>query len=63
LKFLYDNSENEVKEKVSSILKDNSLKIIINETTYNKVNKFVGTTIELKLDKIIKTFESFKYKN
>jgi hypothetical protein len=63
LKFLYDNSGNEVKEKVSSILKDNSLKIIINETTYNKVNKFVGTTIELKLDKIIKTFESFKYKN
>jgi hypothetical protein len=62
LKFLYDNSGNEVKEKVSSILKDNSLKIIINETTYNKVNKFVGTTIELKLDKIIKTFESFKYK-
>ena len=62
LKFLYDNSENELKEKINSILKEKSLKIIINETTYNKVNKFVVTNIELKLDKIIKTFESFKYK-
>lgn len=63
LKFLYDNSEKELKEKISSFLNSNSLKILINEATYNKVNQFVGTCVELKIDKIIKTFESFKYKH
>lgn len=62
LKFLYENSEKELKEKINSFLKEKSLKITVNEATYNKVNKFVSNTVDLKLDKIIKTFESFKYK-
>ncbi len=62
LNFLYNNSEKEIKEKINSIIEEKDLKIIINEVTYNKVNQFVGTTVELKLDKIIKSFESFKYR-
>lgn len=62
LKFLYDNSDKEIKERVNSIIEENKIKIVINEATYNKVNKFVGTSIELKLDKIIKTFEGFRFK-
>ena len=62
LKFLYDNSDKEIKERINSIIEENKIKIVINEATYNKVNKFVGTSIELKLDKIIKTFEGFRFK-
>ncbi len=62
LKFLYDNSENTIKEKISSILDEKDLKLIINETTYNKVNPFIPTIVSIKLDKLIKKFESFRFK-
>lgn len=62
LKFLYDNSEKEIKDKIDSILKEKSLYLFINETTYNKVNPFITSKIEIKLDKIFKTFEGFKFR-
>jgi hypothetical protein len=62
LKFLYDNSENTIKEKISSILDEKDLKLIINETTYNKVNPFIPTIVNIKLDNLIKKFESFRFK-
>jgi hypothetical protein len=62
LKFLYENSEKEIKDKVDSIIKEKSLYLFINETTYNKVNPFMTSKIEVKLDKIFKTFEGFKFR-
>jgi hypothetical protein len=59
LKFLYDNSESNVKEKVKSLIEEKSPSIIINEVTFNKVNPFSMTKVDLVLDRIIKTFERF----
>ena len=59
LKFLYDNSESSVKEKVKSLIEEKSPSIIISEVTFNKVNPFVKTKVDLVLDRIIKTYERF----
>ena len=59
LKFLYDNSESSVKEKVKSLIEEKRPSIIISEVTFNKVNPFVKTKVDLVLDRIIKTFERF----
>ena len=63
LQFLVKNSDDEVKDKVKEILKMEECELIINQVTFNKVNTFITTKVELNLNKIIKTFESFKYKN
>lgn len=61
-KFLYDNSEKEVKEKIDYLLKEEPLCININEVTYNKVNPFIVNKIDIKLERLIKSFESFKFR-
>ena len=62
LQFLVKNSDDEIKNKIKEILKMEECELIINQVTFNKVNPFITTKIELNLNKIIKTFESFKYK-
>lgn len=62
LQFLVKNSNDEVKEKVKEVLKMEECEFIINQVTFNKVNPFIINKVELNLNKIIKTFESFKYK-
>ena len=37
--------------------------LIINQVTFNKVNTFITTKVELNLYKIVRSFESFNYKN
>ena len=62
LQFLVKNSDDEVKEKVKEILKMEECELIINQVTFNKVNPFIITKVELNLNKIIRTFENFIYK-
>jgi len=61
-KFLYDNSEKDVKNKIQDLLNNKQLYLVLNETTYNKVNPFVSSEIEIKLDRIVKSFESFRFR-
>lgn len=61
-KFIYDNSDKTVKEKIDSLIKQKRLILNLNEVTYNKVNPFVKNTIEVKIPRIIKTFEGFRHK-
>jgi hypothetical protein len=62
LQFLVKNSDDEVKEKVKEVLKMNECELIINQVTFNKVNPFIITKVELNLNKIVRTFENFIYK-
>ena len=63
LQFLVKNSDDEVKEKVKEVLKMEECELIINQVTFNKVNTFITTKVELNLYKIVRSFESFNYKN
>ena len=62
LQFLVKNSDDEVKEKVKEVLKMEECELIINQVTFNKVNTFIITKVELNLNKIVRTFENFIYK-
>ena len=62
LHVLANNSENNVKEKIKEILKQNECELIICQVTFNKVNTFITTKIELHWSNIIKKFESFIFK-
>jgi len=62
LQFLVKNSDDEVKEKVKEVLKMEECELIINQVTFNKVNPFIITKVELNLNKIVRTFENFIYK-
>ena len=62
LQFLVKNSDDEVKEKVKEVLKMEECELIINQVTFNKVNPFITTKVELNLNKIVRTFENFIYK-
>lgn len=62
LQFLVKNSDDEVKDKVKEVLKMEECELIINQVTFNKVNTFITTKVELNLHKIVRTFENFIYK-
>jgi hypothetical protein len=62
LQFLVKNSDDDVKDKVKEVLKMEECELIINQVTFNKVNPFITTKVELNLNKIIRTFENFIYK-
>jgi len=61
LQFLVKNSDDEVKDKVKEVLKMEECELIINQVTFNKVNPFIITKVELNLHKIVRTFENFIY--
>jgi hypothetical protein len=61
LKLIISNSDEEIKELVNNRLKDN-ISVVVNKVTFNKVNKIISKTIKLGLERIIKTFENFRYK-
>jgi len=58
LKFLFDNSTDEIKGKINECL-NKDLILNLNEVTYNKVNLFKVDRIKLTINKLFKTFESF----
>ena len=62
LQFLVKNSDDEIKDKIKEVLKMEECELIINQVTFNKVNPFITTKVELNLNKIVRTFENFIYK-
>jgi hypothetical protein len=58
LELLKENSEPNVKSIVDERLLENPT-IIINEITFNKVNKFIVYPVEISKGRIVKTYESF----
>lgn len=62
LQFLIENSEDLVKDRVKEILKKSQCELVINQVTFNKVNLFVTTKVELQYQNVIKKFESFVFR-
>ena len=62
LLFLQKNSEESISEKVKNLLKSDYTELIVNEVTFNRVNKFITTPVKITTQNIIKNFESFKFR-
>lgn len=62
LLFLQKNSEESISEKVKYLLKSDYTELIVNEVTFNRVNKFITTPVKITTQNIIKNFESFKFR-
>lgn len=62
LQFLIENSEDLVKDRVKEVLKQSQCELIINQVTFNKVNLFVSSKVELQYQNVIKKFESFVFR-
>lgn len=63
LKYFYDNTDSVLKDKIDGVIKSNNNILNINYVSPNKVNRIQKKKIILELNKIIKTFESFKRNN
>ena len=59
LKFLTDNSEESIKPMIKDVVKTHPI-LILNKSTFNKVNRFIKYEVILNFDRIIKTYESFR---
>lgn len=62
LQFLIENSEDLVKDRVKEVLKQSQCELVINKVTFNKVNLFVSSKVELQYQNLIKKFESFVFR-
>lgn len=62
LQFLIENSEDLVKDRVKEGLKQDVCELVINRVTFNKVNLFVTSKVELQYQNVIKKFESFVFR-
>lgn len=58
LDFLKSNSTEELKSRISDRLNQSPL-LILNEITFNRVNKFITNQVNLMNSRILKTYESF----
>lgn len=61
LHFLVNNTEEALKEKIRTTIKDKECEIIIKQVTFNKANIFIDSKIELQWRNIVRKFESFQY--
>jgi hypothetical protein len=62
LQFLISNSEELVKERIKEVIKSSICELVINKTTFNKVNLFITTKVKIEYQNLIKKFESFLFK-
>lgn len=62
LRFLTNNSTEEIKNNITEFVKTKKLILHINEVTFNSVNLFIKSEVNLSFDRIIKTYESFRFK-
>lgn len=62
LMFIQKNSEKSISDKIKEILKSKFTELVVNEVTFNRVNKFISTPVKITTQNIIKTFESFRFK-
>jgi hypothetical protein len=60
LKFLFDNSDQDTQKLVKSAIEEKPELNTI-EITHNNVNPYLNSKTIISLDRIIKTFESFRY--
>lgn len=63
LKAMVDKSDQSLQEQIKDLIKNDQPKALVKLVTFNKVNKFVETEVELMWQNIFKTFESFNSKN
>jgi hypothetical protein len=59
LRFTLSNTEPDIKNKIENSVKEKTITLEVRGVTYNKVNMFNTTEIEISLDRIVKTYESF----
>ena len=59
LRFTLSNTEPDIKNKIENSVKEKTILLEVRGVTYNKVNMFNTTEIEISLDRIVKTYESF----
>lgn len=63
LKSMVSDSDSVLQEQIKDIIKNEEPKAVANQVTFNKVNRFITTEVELTWLNIIKTFEGFKTTN
>lgn len=63
LKFLYDNSTDTTKENIKNSMSKTDKKIVTNLVTFNLINPFVKSETKVNLYNLVKSFESFKYRD
>lgn len=59
LKSMITNSDRTLQEQIKDIIKNEEPKAIVHQVTFNKVNRFLTSEVELIWQNIIKSFESF----
>ena len=63
LKSMITDSDRTLQEQIKDVVRNEEPKAIVHQVTFNKVNRFITTEVELIWQNIIKSFESFNYKN
>ena len=63
LDFILSNTEDDIKSLVKSDIKENPPCLVVNQATGNMMQSFFSTVIPIKSSNLIKTFESFRFKN
>lgn len=62
LDFLLSNTDEKLSSVIKEDVKQSSPCLVVNQATGNKIQPFFSTVVTLKVGKLIKTFESFRYK-
>lgn len=62
LDYLYNNSDKNCQEKVKLVVDEEGPTLVVNFVTFNSVNPNIQTIVNIGINKITKTFESFKYR-
>jgi hypothetical protein len=63
LDYLYNNSEKGIQEEVKVIIDENNSFLSVNLVTFNLVNPKIKSIVNLGLNKVTKSFESFKFRH
>ena len=61
LQFILSNTEKNLSDRIKQKIKEKDKVFQLNLVTSNKVNRFIKTTLILKLPNLFKTFESFSW--
>jgi len=63
LKILYDNSTDSIKDEIKTKVDNSEIKLLSNFVTYNLSNPFVKFETKISLYNLVKSFESFKWRD
>lgn len=62
LDVIVSNTDDDLSELIKSVLKQTQHCLVMNQVTGNKIEPFSSKVITLRLNKLIKTFESFRFR-